>query len=374
MTKFDDIPYIPTAKELADLIFSQLKNIKVERPRGAKYRRSDLSFYKTLYFRQFRQIFPDLDERLKNIVDGFPIIEDLHPFHRELIDALYGIEKLRRSLSRITNSRRSITAIKRDVSKKLGMSSSAGEAKRIRTEAIGRIGSAIDNLENDLQDLIEAKIQLSKVPDFNTRHKTIAFAGGPNAGKSSFVKLVSTGRPEIASYPFTTKELNSGHIKHGFEVIQLIDTPGLLDRPLNERNLIEMRSIIALKHLADFIVYLYDPAIHAVLPLDKQINLFNEIQERFEDIPSQAFINKKDIVSQERIEEIRAIIGDIEAIATIEENIPELKAIIEKVIKKIPDRRFKRTKEEKDETTEEDDFVGSKDKIEWIFFDEDDKD
>ena len=76
LSQFKRIPRIPNSKELEDLIFSQLKKIKVEAPKGAKKRRSDYSFYKTLYFRQFRVIFPDLEERLQKIVDYFPIMDN----------------------------------------------------------------------------------------------------------------------------------------------------------------------------------------------------------------------------------------------------------------------------------------------------------
>ena len=199
MSQFRKIPYIPTADKLADLVFSKLKRIRVDTPRKIKMRRSDLSFYKTLYFRQFRFIFPEFDTKLSNIANSFPFIDELHPFHKELIEVLFGIEKIRTSLSRIKNTRKSLRSIERDVSKKLGICEFAEEAKKIRREAIGRIGSTIKKIEQPLNDLIEAKIQLSKVPDFNLFEKTIVFAGAPNAGKSSYVKIVSTGKPEIAA-------------------------------------------------------------------------------------------------------------------------------------------------------------------------------
>ncbi|MCK5299108.1 MAG: hypothetical protein KAJ76_09390, partial [Candidatus Heimdallarchaeota archaeon] len=197
MSQFKRIPHIPTSDKLADTVFSQLKKIRVELPRKLKKKRSDYSFYKTLYFRQFRHLFPDLEKRLEKIVSSFPLINDLHPFHRDLIEVLYGIEKLKTSLSRINNTKKSLKSIERDVSRKLGQSETAEEAKEVRKEAIGRIGSTIKKLTDPLNELITAKIQLSKVPDFNLYEKTIAFAGAPNAGKSSFVKLISTGNPEI---------------------------------------------------------------------------------------------------------------------------------------------------------------------------------
>ena len=379
MSPFRKIPYIPTSEKLADMIFSKLKKIRVESPVGAKKKRSDYSFHKTLYFRQFRVIFPELDAELKRIVDSFPIIAELHPFHYELIDVLFGVEKLRIALSRIINTQKSLKTIEREVSKKLGKSETADEAKRYRREALGRMGSTIKLLEEPLDILIESKIQLMKVPDFNTRQKTIAFAGGPNAGKSSFVKLISTVKPEVASYPFTTKELFCGHRKHQFEVIQLIDTPGLLDRPLSERNAIEMKSIVALKHLADYIIYLFDPTDEAPLTIQQQINLLNDIKENFPEITVKCYINKSDILSKEKIAETKKIVGDLETISTLESNVQQLEEIILQVIEEMPKKKFAlpsdiaRKQRKEAEENEEGLKTQKDDKIEWIFFDEDDK-
>jgi nucleolar GTP-binding protein len=374
MSQFKRIPRIPTSKELADQTFSKLKKVRIDAPQKVKKKRSDYSFYKTLYFRQFRVLFPELNEQLAKIADSFPIIEDLHPFHKELIEVLFGIEKLRTSLSRIKHTQRAISSIERDVSRKLGNSTNADETKSIRTEAIGRIGSSIKKLKEPLDELIDAKIQLSKVPDFNLYEKTIAFAGAPNAGKSSFVKIVSTGKPEIASYPFTTKELVCGHRINRFESIQLIDTPGLLDRPLSERNAIEMRSILALKHLTDAIIFLYDPTEDAPLSLEHQFNLLNEIKNTFTEPPIYIFINKVDVLTDMEVAAVCQKVGEYELIATIEKNQKQLEAIIQKIIDKIP---AKKQPYEKSLDTQISDYVKKTEKkgdIEWIFFDEDDSD
>jgi nucleolar GTP-binding protein len=152
----------------------------------------------------------------------------------------------------------------------------------------------------------------------------------------------------------------------------LLDTPGLLDRPLSERNAIEMRSIIALKHLADVIVFLFDPTKEAPLTIEQQLNLFNEIKEIFPEITIYSFLNKIDVLNENDLKEVQMIIGEQSTIATIEENVNQLEIIIQEIIEKIPEKKQpyqQEYKEHRDESIKKSKKEGD---IEWIFFDEDD--
>lgn len=52
---------------------------------------------------------------------------------------------------------------------------------------------------------------------------------------------VSRADVDVQPYAFTTKSLFVGHTDYKYLRWQIIDTPGLLDRPLEERNTIEMQ-------------------------------------------------------------------------------------------------------------------------------------
>jgi nucleolar GTP-binding protein len=52
---------------------------------------------------------------------------------------------------------------------------------------------------------------------------------------------VTRAEVEVQPYAFTTKSLFVGHMDYRYLRWQVIDTPGILDRPLEERNTIEMQ-------------------------------------------------------------------------------------------------------------------------------------
>src|SRR5215212_5580976 len=54
---------------------------------------------------------------------------------------------------------------------------------------------------------------------------TIVFLGGPNGGKSSLLRKLTKATPEVAPYPFTTREPVPGMMDWEDVRVQLIDMP-----------------------------------------------------------------------------------------------------------------------------------------------------
>lgn len=61
----------------------------------------------------------------------------------------------------------------------------------------------------------------------------VVLIGGPNSGKSQFVRTVTRAHPEVAEYPFTTREPAPAMMPWQDVLIQLIDTPPITRDVLN---------------------------------------------------------------------------------------------------------------------------------------------
>jgi nucleolar GTP-binding protein len=110
---------------------------------------------------------------------------------------------------------------------------------------------------------------------------------------------------------------------------QVIDTPGVLDHPLEEMNTIEMQSITALAHIRAAILYFMDLSEQCGYTIeaqvrqsaqtyrvraDKQCKLFNSIKPLFQNRPVILVINKIDIVRLSELSpENRAYVDTITA-------------------------------------------------------------
>ncbi|MHA2028146.1 MAG: GTPase, partial [Candidatus Kariarchaeaceae archaeon] len=198
-------------------------------------------------------------------------------------------------------------------------SNSKDEVKRLRKISFARFASIIKRVKSSLSIISFASKKLKLLPGFNPYNPTVVLCGFPNTGKSSFIRLTSTGKPEVANYPFTTKKIIFGHRKLGFITIQFVDTPGLLDRPIQERNVIELQALAVFKHLADYLIYLFDVSDFATAPIDEQINLFDEIKTFY---PSAEFIptlSKSDLLTEEKVKNTTQELIDRNVVGTSSE-------------------------------------------------------
>ncbi len=136
----------------------------------------------------------------------------------------------------------------------------------------------------------------------------VGLLGMPNAGKSSLIRSMSSAKPKVADYPFTTLYPNLGVVSVGmFQSFVMADIPGLIEGAAEGSGL----GIQFLKHLqrTRILLHLVD-----ILPEDESMEpqkVFREIELELEKFSSELIsksrwlvINKIDLLPEDKLNTI----------------------------------------------------------------------
>ncbi|MCQ2914523.1 MAG: GTPase ObgE [Alphaproteobacteria bacterium] len=135
--------------------------------------------------------------------------------------------------------------------------------------------------------------------------KTIAeigLVGFPNAGKSTFLSSVTSARPKIADYPFTTLHPNLGIAKIDDDEMLIADIPGLIEGAhegvgLGDKFLRHVERCAVLMHIIDGTE---EDVAARYKAIRKEIKLYSKILAAKPEI---VVLNKTDSLSDEELEE-----------------------------------------------------------------------
>jgi len=235
-----------------------------------------------------------------------PPLNSLNPFYAELIEiATNGMyEELRKEAFLAVKI---VASLWKEYREKI---LSGGErAKRVSTEFVGRVLSIVRRKVKSLAVTKSLSYVARHTPCIDFEKPIIIVAGMPQVGKSTFVGKVSTAKPKTSPYPFTTKNVIIGHIKFEDLAIQVIDTPGILDRAIEEMNDIERRAVAALKHLKAVTLYLIDPSRDAYYSLEHQLNVLKTVENVVGRERVIVVLNKVDKAGRDDIEKAKSILS-----------------------------------------------------------------
>ena len=296
---FKNIPIIPKVNELIDTILSrtQSKTPTVTHP-GYKITR-----IRKFYMRKVRFTEDTIVEKLDGIIKGFPKLDDIHPFYADMINILYDKDHYKLALGTVNTAKNICQKIAGDYVKLLKYGDSLYRCKQLKVAALGRMMTALKKLGSSLNYLEEVRKHLSRFPSIDPTERTLILAGFPNVGKSSFMNKITYADSEVQDYHFTTQSLFVGHTYYKNIRWQVIDTPGILDRTLEQRNIIEMQTITALAHLDACILFFIDVSENCGYSIAQQVSLFDSIRPLFKNKPLVIIANKTDLRAYNELSE-----------------------------------------------------------------------
>jgi nucleolar GTP-binding protein len=278
------------ATERADIIRSSLA--------GKPSNRLEKS--KAIELEKIATIKQTFSEHFEKIVKNFPSLDDLPEFYKELIKTTLDYEKLKKSLGAVNSARLVLYDIYKTYNFKIKKCNDLNKINDYRREFYGRFSSLPKRIKKELEYPEYARKTMNTFPAIKTGIRTIAIAGFPNVGKSTLLSKITTSKPEINAYPFTTKGLNVGYLEQRYDKVQFVDTPGTLNR-FEKMNYIEKAAHLAMKYAADKIIYIFDPTEE--YSIEDQMLLL-ERTEKLEK-PILIYISKTDVADKSIIDKLK---------------------------------------------------------------------
>ncbi|MBE8190401.1 MAG: Obg family GTPase CgtA [Candidatus Thioglobus sp.] len=134
----------------------------------------------------------------------------------------------------------------------------------------------------------------------------IGLLGMPNAGKSSLIRQISSARPKVADYPFTTLQPSLGVVSLGGEHLVIADIPGLIENAsagagLGFEFLRHLSRAKALLHIVDILPADGSEAAENYFIIEKELAKYDK---NFADKPRFLAINKIDLLVEKDREKI----------------------------------------------------------------------
>ena len=217
------------------------------------------------------------------IVISFPSFDNLSEFHKELVANFLDYDLTKKHLGTLKWAGQRIKSLESQYKKTF---------KEDKREFFGRASSIMRQVRPSLEYWETARKKLREFPNIKDYY-TVCVVGFPNVGKTTLLTKITSSKPEINSYAFTTKVINIGYIKQGLQTIQVLDTPGTLNR-LDKMNQIEKQAYLALKYTANLIVYVFD--LTEPYDLEEQFKLFEKLREL--DTEMIVYLSKKDLLGK----------------------------------------------------------------------------
>jgi len=185
--------------------------------------------------------------------------------------------------------------------------------------------------KGELGDTFEAELELKLLAD-------VGLVGFPNAGKSTFLSVVSNARPEIADYAFTTLTPNLGVADIDDGSLLIADIPGLIEgasegKGLGDAFLRHVERTAVILHLIDAYT---DDVAKAYQTIRHELAAYSQdLAERPEVIALTKIEGLDDELIQMQVDALKTVAGDSPVFAVSSPAHTGLKEVLRELRKEV---------------------------------------
>ncbi len=198
--------------------------------------------------------------------------------------------------------------------------------------------------KGELGDTFEAELELKLLAD-------VGLVGFPNAGKSTFLSVVTNATPEIADYAFTTLTPNLGVADIDDGSLLIADIPGLIEgasegKGLGDAFLRHVERTAVILHLIDAYT---DDVANAYTVIRKELEAYStNLVNRPEVIALTKIEGLDEEIIQMQIDELKKVAGDTPVFAISSPAHTGLKEVLRELRRKVQEVRAAEKEENKD--------------------------
>lgn len=250
---------------------------------------------KDLELQKIRFLNDRLNQSLRKVTKKYPKFRSVDKIYIDLINTSETpVKKIEASIKDINYMADTIDNFSQKSEHKIKKAKTHETIGFIMKKHLGKVNSLFSKNKEPFKVLDMASKFMSKLPKFQDLY-TVSIAGFPNVGKSTLMKKMTGSNVEIQNYPFTTKGLMFGYLNfNSKKAIQLIDTPGLLNRDKN--NSIEERAKIVITDFCEKIVFVIDFTQSCGYSIDEQMKLLKNTSKLDKQIL--IYLSKTDIYEE----------------------------------------------------------------------------
>ncbi|KAL3155805.1 hypothetical protein ABBQ32_012817 [Trebouxia sp. C0010 RCD-2024] len=275
---FARLPMVPVSTEIIE---SALK--RAGRVSANKKLKNEAQKARSRAAKQMDTLTKEVAVPLGVYMKGFPTVQCLHPFEQAMLELTSGTQAYEKVLSKVDSLRKSILQVGKGYAGRANKATTKAEAAAICQEGFESVEALYLKLGGCVDELKQVAQKLRRLPVVDPSLPVVALVGAPNVGKSSLVNVLSSGVPEVCDYPFTTRSIKMGHFYVNGQRHQVTDTPGLLERPLSERNAMERLTLACLSHLPSAVLFVLDLTAQCGTSVQDQLAIRQTLKQSFPD-------------------------------------------------------------------------------------------